>query len=62
METVSKLEVRYRDRDTKFVDELVAERTRLITENSQLTRRNQQLEELQVGLSISVDLTAFDFF
>lgn len=48
METVSKLEVRYRDRDTKFVDELVAERTRLITENSQLTRRNQQLEELQL--------------
>ncbi|KAA0183493.1 Tropomyosin, partial [Fasciolopsis buskii] len=48
VETVSKLEVRYRDRDTKFVDELVAERTRLITENSQLTRRNQQLEELQL--------------
>ncbi|TPP65381.1 Tropomyosin [Fasciola gigantica] len=48
METVRKLEVRYRDRDTKFVDELVAERARLMTENNQLTRRIQQMEELQL--------------
>ncbi|CAL8094121.1 unnamed protein product [Calicophoron daubneyi] len=38
----------FRERDTNFTDELIAERSRLVSENSQLSRRIEQLEELQL--------------
>ncbi|XP_018655447.1 putative tropomyosin [Schistosoma mansoni] len=47
-ESIQKLETRYRDRDTNFVDELVAERERLINENTKLSYQVQHLEELQL--------------
>ncbi|TNN13964.1 putative tropomyosin isoform 4 [Schistosoma japonicum] len=47
-ESVQKLETRYRDRDTNFIDELVAERERLLKENEKLNYQVQHLEELQL--------------
>ncbi|VDP66180.1 unnamed protein product [Schistosoma mattheei] len=47
-ESVQKLETRYRDRDTNFIDELVAERERLVNENTKLSYQVQHLEELQL--------------
>ncbi|VDP90801.1 unnamed protein product [Echinostoma caproni] len=59
VETVRKLEIRFRERDTKFVDELVAERARLMTENNQLSRRIQQMEELQNIGDYGADITLY---
>lgn len=56
-ESVQKLETRYRDRDTNFIDELVAERERLVNENTKLSYQVQHLEELQVCLKC--DLVVF---
>ncbi|CAI2735368.1 unnamed protein product [Schistosoma spindalis] len=47
-ESIQKLETRYRDRDTNFIDELVAERERLLNENTKLIYQVQHLEELQL--------------
>ncbi|KAH8867939.1 tropomyosin [Schistosoma japonicum] len=49
-ESVQKLETRYRDRDTNFIDELVAERERLLKENEKL---NYQLDQERGALKIS---------
>ncbi|CAH8662405.1 unnamed protein product [Dicrocoelium dendriticum] len=50
---VQNLEVRYRERDTKFTDNLVAERERLQAENRALTLQLQQLEELQLDANVA---------
>ncbi|CAH8596268.1 unnamed protein product [Schistosoma turkestanicum] len=47
-ESIQKLETRYRARDTNFIDELVAERERLMNENTKLSYQVQHLEELQL--------------
>ncbi|VDO87755.1 unnamed protein product [Schistosoma margrebowiei] len=47
-ESIQKIETRYRDRDTNFIDELVAERERLTNENTKLSYQVQHLEELQL--------------
>lgn len=45
---MQKQEARFRERDTNFVDELVAERQRLLTENARLMHQVEHLEELQL--------------
>ncbi|KER22772.1 hypothetical protein T265_09215 [Opisthorchis viverrini] len=47
-EELRKLETRFRERDTQFTDNLVAERRRLMDENRTLQIQLQQFEELQV--------------